>query len=184
MFNLTNYKAAPYSALSFWATKTARRRLCQDTRGWSEQFYIVANAECTAIDVAQSMSILLAFALSNTKMKTTPLSFVQLHSYDRGDVLVEVGEWTAFKLKGMTHWQLGIVTELIILKFGSSEEFYMRCSRLINLKDVDFDIGYSCVKVPFAAVSGEVSVQIDDSMSMCDVHADVQGEHLVLTYYG
>lgn len=184
MFNLTNYKAAPYSALSFWATKTARSRFHHDTRDWTEESYIVANTESIELEVVRAVSILLDFALTNTKTATEPLSFVQLHKYDRGDVSVEVGEWTAFKQKGESNWHLGLVIDLIVLRFGNVEEFYMRCGRLVNLNNIDFDTDYSCVKLPVSSTSDEVSLQVDSHLAMCDVHADLQGDHVVLTYYG
>lgn len=183
MFKLTNYKAAPFSALSFWANKTARNRFYKDTRGWSEETHIVANSECTEVEVARAVSLLLEYAVTTTKTNTKPLSFVQLHMYDRGDVALEVGEWIAFKQAEQTQWQLGMVIDLLLLKFGVTEEYYVRCGRMINLANVEFNEDSSSVKVALHQESEEVFMQVDHSLSLCDVHADVQGAHVTLTYY-
>lgn len=183
MFNITNYKAAPYSTLSFWATKTARSRFVIDTRGWSEENYVVANTECTEIETGRAISLLLDFAVTNTTSAATALSFVQLQKYDRGDVTLEIGEWIAFKHKDDKHWQLGLVVDLLLLKFGSVEEFYMRCGKLVNLRNMEFDVDINSVKVPLAAESDEVCLHVNHLVSMCDVHADVQGDCVILTYY-
>lgn len=185
MFNLTNYKAAPFSALSFWATKTARRRLYKDTRGWSEESFIIANSESTEIDVARSMSILLEFAVVTTTTTLDPISFVQLHKYDRGDVCLEVGEWAAFRQKGEPHWQIGFIVELLILKFGSIQEYYMRCSRIVKLEEqMQVNTDYECVTVPTRSMQSEQACfAVNQTLELFDVHADLQGENLVLTYY-
>ena len=74
MFNITNYKAAPYSTLSFWATKTARSRFVIDTRGWSEENYVVANTECTEIETGIAIR-----ALSYSTLQSQTQQVLQPH---------------------------------------------------------------------------------------------------------
>lgn len=184
MFNLTNYKAAPVSALTFWASKAARQFVSQGgTNGWKDECFLASSPESTELQASRSMSSLLDFALESCSLHHKVISFTQLCSYRRGRDTVELGEWILFQPQVGNPWIVGVVIELMLLNLSGTQKFFMRCNRVASLGEHHVDANFSCVRIKLPAADHECSTALEN-VPFCEVHANVQSDDvLMLTMY-
>lgn len=110
MFNLTNYKSAPHTVMSFWSSKSARRLQATSKEGWFED---VCRPVGLLINLQQGVDLsspLIAWCMRSGEQL---VSFQHLSHFQRGRVTIKVGEWVlcSEKSAGSSYW-VGRVVEL------------------------------------------------------------------------
>ena len=178
IFEMTNYKGAPYTVCCFWSMKTALQMLSKENESW---FKDIIYTESESIDYNLSAASLLSPLVSSLHQSMASLLGVRhLSSFERGPVEVRLGEFILTSLG--TGMVVGMVAEIVEAFTIGASVIRMRldCAREVGAVDSERGGVFTVAKLQ-PCIEGDAIVLVE-SASICELHAFLENGWYTFTY--
>jgi len=177
MFEMTNYKGAPFTVACFWSMKTALRFGCGSQQSWLTE---VVEPSSDALDYdlcsAAKVSVLVSILHSNFPGLQ---ALRHLLSFQKGTVNIRLAEFILASVDGGL--VVGQVVEIVEAFTIGASVIRIRLDNAREVNAVDTERG-GVLSVPAAQVCKACAPICVESAAMCELHAWLEGGMYTFTY--